>query len=196
MMLCFRRAAALVLALGLTTLAAGAQPLSFGQLDGPGVVILNQERVFAESLFGQRVQQELEAASAELAAENREIETALLEEERQLTDMRATMSAEEFRPLADEFDQRVEEIRAAQTARLRTLTALADRARQAFIELTTPILRELLQDRGASAVIDSRVVLYAAEGADITEAALERIDALLGDGGDRPILEQLGQSAP
>lgn len=185
--------------LGLTLLIASrglAQPLSFGQIEGPPVVTLSQERLFSESLFGQRVQAEIEAATNALAAENREIEAALLEEEQQLTQTRAGMSAEEFRPLGDEFDARVEAIRAEQNARLRRLTAQADAARRFFIQATTPILVALLRERGAAAVLDSRAVIYSVDGIDITDIALERIDAELGDGGEAPIMEQLDTGAP
>lgn len=173
-----------------------AQPLSLGRVDGPPIVILNQERLFSESLFGQRVQAELEEASSALSRQNRELEAALLEEEQSLTEQRTTMTAEEFRPLAEEFDTRVEEIRAVQSERLRRLSAQADGAEQLFIELTTPILRALLAEIGASAVLDSRVVIYVAEGGDVTEIALRRVNAELGDGGEEPILDRLIPNAP
>ena len=188
------------LMIGLALVWAGpsafAQPLSFGQIEGPAVVVLNQERLFSASQLGQRIRDELEAASTALARENRDLEAELLQEERALTDQRATMSAEEFRPLAEEFDARVEEIRQTQTERLRQLNAMADAAQQLFIELTTPVLQELLSERGATAVLDSRAVIYVIEGADITDAALARIDAELGDGGTEPILDRLGAVSP
>jgi Skp family chaperone for outer membrane proteins len=172
-----------------------AQPLSFGQIEGPAVVMLSQERLFSESLFGQRVQAEIEAASTALARENRQIEAALLEEELRLTARRAEMSAEEFRPLGDEFDTRVEAIRSEQGERLRRLTVQADAARRFFVQTTTPILVALLQERGAAAVLDSRAVIYSVDGIDITDLALERINAELGDGGEGPIFDQLGTAA-
>lgn len=181
------------LALSVAGPSAVAQPLSFGQVDGPEIVILNQERLFSESLFGQRIQEEIAAASAALAQQNRELEAQLLEEERDLTEQRAEMSAEEFAPLAEQFDARVEEIREMQSERLRQLNAQADRAQQLFIERTTPVMRDFLADRGASAVLDARAVIYVVEGADITELALDRIDEELGDGGDLPILELLAE---
>lgn len=173
-----------------------AQPLSIGRVEGPPIVILNQERLFSESLFGQRVQAELEAASAALSRQNRELEAALLEEEQSLTAQRATMSAEDFRPLAEEFDTRVEEIRAVQAERLRRLTAQADGAEQLFIQLTTPILRDLLTEIGAAAVLDSRVVIYVGEGGDVTDLALRRVNTDLGDGGEEPILDRIILNAP
>lgn len=184
------------LALLIGASSAFAQPLSFGRVDGPAIVVLNQERLFADSLFGQRVQAEIEAASEELSRQNRELEAALLEEELALTEQRATMSEEEFRPLAEAFDARVEGIREAQAQLLRRLSAQADAAQQLFVELTTPILRGLLRDIGASAVLDSRAVLYVADGGDVTEQALARIDAELGDGGEEPILDRLIPDTP
>lgn len=177
-------------------LPSHAQPLSFGQVEGPPVVTLSQERLFQESLFGQRLQEEIDAASTALARENREIEAALLEEERDLTARRAEMEADAFRPLAEEFDQRVETIREEQAQDLRRLTAQAEAARRYFIQATTPVLVELLQDRGAAAVLDSRAVIYSVEGIDITELALERIDAEIGDGGAGPILNLLAPDLP
>lgn len=181
---------------GLALLMAGpsafSQPLSFGTVDGPQIAVLNQERLFSETRFGQRIQAELEAASAELSRQNRELEAALLQEERDLTEQRGTMSAEEFQPLAEEFDARVEDIRQTQADRLRRLNAQADGVEQLFIEMTTPIMRDLLAERGVTAVLDSRAVIYVIEGADITDAAIARIDRDLGDGGDAPILEQIG----
>jgi len=184
---------------GVSLLAAShgvAQPLSFGQIQGPPVVTLSQERLFSESLFGQRVQAEIEAASGALARENREIEAALLEEELQLTGQRAEMTAEEFRPLGDEFDARVEAIRAEQSELLRRLTVQADAARRFFVQATTPILVDLLRERGAAAVLDSRAVIYAVDGIDITDLALERIDSELGDGGEGAILDRIGADPP
>jgi len=184
---------------GVSLMAAssgGAQPLSFGQVEGPAVVMLSQERLFSESLFGQRVQAEIEAATNALARENRQIEAALLEEEQQLTETRAGMSAEEFRPLGDEFDARVEAIRTEQNDRLRRLTSQADAARRFFVQATTPILVNLLRERGAAAVLDSRAVIYSVDGIDITDLALERIDAELGDGGEGAILNLPEIGAP
>jgi len=186
-----------LLAVGLLAASPGlAQPLSFGQIEGPAVVMLNQERLFSESLFGQRVQAEIEAATVALARENREIEAALLEEELLLTTQRAQMTAEEFRPIGNEFDTRVEAIRAEQSELLRRLTTQADAARRVFIQTTTPILVALLQERGAAAVLDSRAIIYSVDGIDITDLALERIDAELGDGGEGAILDRLGTGAP
>lgn len=163
--------------------AAPAQPAPFG-----AVLILNQERLVAQSLYGQRIQRELEEASSRLAAENRRIEAELAREELELTELRPTMEAAEFRVLADEFDTRVETIRAEREAEARALTQQADSAQAQFFERVAPILLDIVQERNAAVLMDSRSVLLSAEGVDVTEEAIAAIDATLGEGGDAPIV--------
>lgn len=153
------------------------------------IVIVNQERLLSQSLYGQRIQREVEAAGAALAAENRQIEGQLTEEELALTERRALMTPEAFRPVAEEFDARVNGIRAAQEAKGRALQQQAEAAQQTFFETAYPILVEILRTRGAGVLMDSRAVLLAADGIDITDEAVALIDARLGDGGPAPLID-------
>lgn len=163
----------------------------------PAIAIIDQERMLSGSRYGQRIQQEVEDAGAALVAENRRIEAQLTEEELSLTALRATMGADEFRPLAQEFNLRVEGIRAAQEAKSRALQAQAEAARVQFYELAFPVLVDLMRMRGAVVLMDNRAVLLSVEGIDITEAAILRIDNEIGDGGDAPLIDLDGtRSAP
>jgi Skp family chaperone for outer membrane proteins len=185
-------------ALGLAALFLAAPAARAQQQPAPSaVLVLNQDRLLAQTEFGQRIQSELEAASTALAAENRRIEAQLTEEELQLTELRPTMEADAFRVLADEFDTRVRGIRAAQDAKARDLTAQAEAAQQRFFEEIVPVLLDLVRARGASVLIDSRTVLLSAGGIDITDAAIAAIDATLGQGGEEPIIDLpgLGEAA-
>jgi len=185
------RAAALGLAaFALAPLEAHAQQV----LDpaAAAILVLNQDRLLSQTLFGQRIQQELEAASAALAAENRRIEGQLTEEELDLAERRPTMAPDDFRAIADEFDTRVGGIRAAQDAKARDLQSQAEAAQQRFFEETFPVLLEIVQARGASVLLDSRTVLLSAGSVDITEAAIAAIDEALGIGGDAPLFSLPG----
>lgn len=160
------------------------------------VLLLNQDRLLTASLYGQRIQREVEAAGSQLAAENRRIEARLTEEELQLTQRRGQMSADEFRPLAEEFDTRVEAIRAAQEAKGRALQAQAEAAQASFFDLVVPILVDLLRQRGAGVMIDSRAVLLSVEGVDITDEAIARVDAQIGEGASEPLIDLDGTASP
>lgn len=186
-------------AFGLAAFAIALPPAhaqQLGQAPADAILVLNQDRLLTQTAFGQRIQTELEAASAALAAENRRIEEQLTEEEQELTVRRPTMTPDDFREVADEFDTRVVGIRAAQDAKARDLQAQAEAAQQRFFEETFPVLLDIVQSRGASVLLDSRTVLLSAGSVDITEAAITAIDDALGSGGDTPLITLPDQSTP
>ena len=167
------RAAALALA-GLPVAAQGPAPLAVATLD--------QESLFLDSAFGQRVTRDLERDRDALSAENRAIEAELIDEERALIDRRAALPPAEFAPLAEAFDTKVERIRIEQDRKGRALQLQFEEARQRFLSEIGPVLTDLLRARGAQVLLDRGAVLISVEGVDITAAAIAAIDARLGDG--------------
>lgn len=138
--------------------------------------------MFQRSEFGARVLSEIDRRSEALARENRRIEAELTGEERALTDRRPDLEPAEFRARATAFDEKVRRIRAEQDAKARALANYQEEERQNFARAVAPILAELLGEIEAAVLLDSRVVLSASEGADVTERAIGRIDAALGSG--------------
>ena len=176
-----------LLSLGLGFLgfsSAGAQGV-----DTPASAILtiNQEHLFTDSLYGERVKSEIEAEKAQLEAEFRQIEADLTAEEKSLTEQRATLTNEEFRILADAFDEKVQDIRSTQKARALSLGRKMDQERAVYYELVLPVLGVLMKERGALAILERRTVFASANSIDITEIAVRRIDATLGDGLTQPV---------
>lgn len=146
------------------------------------VLTLDPERLFNNSLFGKRVAKEIEDHARALAAENRKIEADLTTEERDLTDERAKMAPDAFRKLADAFDAKVEGIRTAQDAKNRDLDTLREDERQRFLQAALPILGQLVRDSGAVAILNQQAIFLSFRGIDVTDRAIERIDAAIGDG--------------
>lgn len=181
-------------AFGLAALVCADSAAAQTAVPRSDVLVLNQERLLSQTEYGARIQEELEIASRALAAENRRIEEQLTSEELELTELRQTLPADEFRVLADEFDARVTGIRQAQDAKARDLQAQADLARQGFFEDTVPILLDLVEDRGAAVLLDSRTVFLSAGEIDITDAAIALIDERLGNGGEGPLISVPGLS--
>lgn len=181
-----RRAAglgvALVLALSVTAAGAQEPPPSASAAVQSDLVIVDSERLFTESRWGKRVADKLDVASRDLQAENRRIEAALTAEEKALTDKRATLPAEEFRKLADEFDTRVTGIRQAQADKVRELQARPEEERDRFLEAARPIIGEVMTAHGAVAVLDMRAVFLSVRSADITDEIIAALDERLGDG--------------
>lgn len=163
------------------SLASAAAAQELGRVVSP-ILTLDRERLFTDTLFGQRVTGDLEAASKLMAAETRRIEASLAEEERTLTEQRASLAPEEFRKLADAFDAKVQKARAERDQAKADLQAQIDAARQQFFEQIAPVLKALVRERGAILVLDKRAILLSAADIDLTDAAIARIDAVLGTG--------------
>lgn len=159
------------------------------------IVTLDRTRLFEETRMGKAILARVEAASADLIAENRRLEAALEEEERSLTQRRATLPAEDFRALASEFDTRVEELRVAQEAKSRALTQAREADQRRFFEASFPVLAELMQEVGAVAVIDRSVLILSFDRIDITSRAIAKLDAELGDGSSLAPLPDPGSEA-
>lgn len=175
--------AALLLALAGPLVAQGADapvaPLS-------AILTVTQERLFSGSRIGQAAESRFQAESRALVAENREIEAALEAEERSLTDRRAALPPADFRVLADAFDAKAEEIRAAREAKSRALTRQRDEERQRIFAAAVPVLAALMEEMGAVAIIERSSVLISFDRIDITDAAIARLDQVLGDGSALP----------
>ncbi len=174
---------AVACAVALTTGAAWAQGagLSLGepvatQTLRADVLVLDFDRLFSESAYGQRVTAEIEATGADIAAENRRIEADLTEEERQLTEQRDTMAPDAFRALADAFDEKVQALRRSQDAKARALGQRGDEARRVFLGAVEPILLRLMDEAGAQVILESRTVFAARDTIDVTDRAIAEVN--------------------
>jgi Skp family chaperone for outer membrane proteins len=152
---------------------------SIGRIDGGaagGVLTIDQPAFFEESAFGRASLQRLEERSRRLQAENRQIEEALEAEERSLTERRQQVSAEDFRALADAFDDKVEGIRNAQDAKGREIARTREADQQAFFGLAVPVLVELLREKGAVVLVDQSAIVLSLDSVDITAEAIARVN--------------------
>lgn len=169
---------------------AGAQPVADAPLlsrqqSAPAILTVDIERLFSQSQFGDRLSRDYAEGRADLAAENRRIADALREEELALAAQRPEMDPAVFRVEAEAFDAKAQGIRRAQDAKERALEDTLSSARSQFLEATSPILGQLMVDRGAYAILDRRSVLLSLGAIDVTDEAVLRIDSAIGDGSDQ-----------
>ena len=191
-------------AYGLAILLAGAPAVAQVAPELPpqaaaGVLTLDQDRLFAGSLFGQRIVADIDSASRLLASENRRIEADLAVEEKALTARRATLPAPEFGGLADAFDEKVGDIRRTQENKARALILRREAEQKRFFEAALPVLSAILREIGAVAILDSKAIFLSSDRVDVTDEAIARIDTILGDGtplpGREPVLQDDGGGA-
>lgn len=148
------------------------------------ILTISPERLYTESDFGERITREIEEEGASIAAENREIEAQLTAEERELTELRDTLDPASFREQANAFDEKVQQLRREQDEKARMLGQRTEEARRALLAAAQPVLSQLMLESGAVAILDRRAVLLSVDAVDITEKAIDRVNARIGDGAD------------
>lgn len=155
--------------------------LDLGAVHSP-VLVIDFERVFAESAFGRALTADVEATRAEILAENREIEAELTAEEQRLTVQRTQMAPEAFRTLADQFDLKVQRLRAEQDRKAEALGQRGESSRMEFLQAARPVLEQIMRSADAAVILERRNVLVSVDAVDVTDQAIDLIDASVESG--------------
>jgi Skp family chaperone for outer membrane proteins len=154
------------------------------------ILTVDQELLFAESDWGKRTQRMLEETGGKIAAENERLATQLSAEEKALTQQRGTLDPAEFRKQAEAFDIRATEVRRERAKVVENLNAWAEADRAAFYRAALPLMGEMMQERGAVAVLDRRTVFVSLDAIDLTQDLVARLNKDLGDGAGTVPLQQ------
>ncbi|HEY9039203.1 MAG TPA: OmpH family outer membrane protein [Roseovarius sp.] len=176
-------ALALFITPGLTISGGAARAQDAGAVQSE-ILTLDPDRLFANTMVGQRLTAQYEAERDRLIASNRELEAELRAEEQALTDARKGMTPKEFRAKADAFDAKVRSIRQENDRKARDLERGREIAPLSLMRIAEPVLVELMRETGGKIILDNRQVLLRADAIDITDLAVARIDARIGDGSD------------
>lgn len=169
-----RLAGACLLSLALPVLApAQEQPQQV--LRSP-ILVIDFDELFRLSERGQRVLQQFEAERRALAEEIAAIDAEMAAEEQSLTERRATLSPEEFRDLADAFDDKVQRLRAEQDDKAAALNRRQTEEQLRFRQAAAPVLGQLMLDTGALIVVEKRSLVVFNDAIDVTQITAERMD--------------------
>lgn len=173
--------AVLCVGLGLSALApdAGrAQDIGVVQSD---VLVIDPDRLLEETRLGQAMLAEFKERREALIEKNHGIEQALEKEERELTKLRDRKTPEEFRKLADAFDEKVQKIRSENERAVEDIERYRESIPVRFLQEVEPVLKGLLDNANGAVIVDKRSVMLSADVVDITEPAIVRIDEQIGD---------------
>jgi Skp family chaperone for outer membrane proteins len=146
------------------------------------VATIDQERLFADSLFGKAFNEKLRKDVNELEEENTRIANELTDEETALTEKRKELTNEEFRKLAAIFNDKVEVIRRDQALKQKNLNSEQVQAQLAFFVKAKPIIVDLMNELGILFILNDQAIFMAGNSGDITNTAIGRIDQTLGAG--------------
>jgi len=148
---------------------------SLGTPSSP-VLVIAQDRLFTESKVGREIVAQDTVRRDRLRAESKKIDASFEEEEKQLTEQRATLSKEEFRAFAVAFDARVVAARASQEEKSQDILREMEGMRRSFFLKAVPILQQIMSDYNAVILVDQRSVLLSDNRINITDEAIGRLN--------------------
>jgi Skp family chaperone for outer membrane proteins len=156
-----------------------------GNMPRTSVIIIDKQRVLSETLYGRRLASELRQMEQLQIADNKRLLQELELEEASLTKQRSSMNADEFRVLAANFDEKVQLISDQQQAKNQRRMEQRRKDQMILMSATGPVFETLMRDTGADVIIEQRYAFVWNDAINLTDVAIERIDALLGDGKTR-----------
>ena len=99
-------------------------------------------------------------------------------EEKDLSELRSSLSADEFRPKALAFDQKVTIIRLEQAQKEEDLLKIIRKKESDFYKNIYPLLYKLLSEHGGLILLDQRNVVLWDSSVDITDEAIDMINRI------------------
>ena len=140
------------------------------------ILVVDLDRAYENSLFGKSMRAQFREDNQDVAAENTLLLNALKDEELQLTEDRANLSAEEFAAAAAAFDAKVQKIRSARLEKIRQVDEQFKGLKPQFFKRIEPFFDLIMQQFNATVILEKSSILRSIEGIDITELLVERVD--------------------
>ena len=141
------------------------------------ILVLSQDDLFKKSDPGRAILEIFEEKQSTLLAEAAAIEQQLIVEEKNLTEQRGKLNAEDFQILAEQFDIKVEKMRKSRADKDKKLQQNFTIWRKKFVQIVLPIVREQMSQFNALVVLDSnnRGLIYDKK-VDVTDVVIKRLN--------------------
>jgi Skp family chaperone for outer membrane proteins len=176
-----------VVAAAVAVAAVGVSVDAFAQRNRNqgGTVVLNYQRVVAESALGRDMGAKLAQIRQQVAQEAQALqpEGASLEQERQrLAQASRNMSPEQIRnsaslaPQVQQFSQRLQQFQARQQGLQGDFECSQAFALRDFERLSSPVVQSVMASRGAGVVLDTGSIVHASPDLDITNTVIQQLD--------------------
>jgi len=156
-------------------------PVTGFATDHSNVFTVDMSKMLKFTNLGKYIISENNKSRSKLQKENDILESELLLEENLLSELRKTLTADEFLKKAIAFDEKVTVIRSNQARKEEILDDQIRKEEAEFFKAIYPILFQIVSEQGGMILLDQRNVVLFDSSVDITQDAIELINRVLGD---------------
>lgn len=158
--------------------AAAAQDQNFGPVV-PGVCVYHHDRLMAQSTAGQSLVAGLQRLQQEVQTELSPYEQFIQTEGQALQQGQATIPQDQLQQRAQALETRYREFEGLRQTRTGELRYTLAYQQQQIGQAVDPILGALYAERGCGILLSADAVMRANPQMDLTEAAIQRLNAAL-----------------
>jgi Skp family chaperone for outer membrane proteins len=159
--------------------AAAAAPAAKGGLPPVIVALFDKESLFRESSAGKDFRKQLDELRNKFQGDLSRRQEDLRKKEGDLRNRQAIMSAEAFEAERKKFEEDVTQAQSTFEEKQREIQGAIARAEEEITKATTPILAELMRQKGATLLFDKAFVLISVNEFDITADVIKKLDVTL-----------------
>ncbi len=138
------------------------------------VLVVDRERVLRDSAPGRALAAAIQEQRLALQSASAEVEKAMEAEETEIDQIRDRLTPQQFEERLRDFDQRVRQVRRDSQQASQALHSRVNDARREMEQALNLVLRDILEERGASVLLNAQTVIMAREEIDITGEAIDR----------------------
>lgn len=158
--------------------AAAAQEQNFGPVV-PGVCVYHHDRLMAQSTAGQSLVAGVQRLQQEVQTELAPYEQFIQTEGQALQQGQASIPQDQLQQRARDLDTKYREFEGLRQTRTGELRYTLAYQQQQISQAVDPILGALYAERGCGILLSADAVMRANPQMDITEAAIQRLNAAL-----------------
>ncbi|MBI1366399.1 MAG: hypothetical protein GC153_10660 [Alphaproteobacteria bacterium] len=170
--------AALLAAAGLGAAATSASAQDKNQ-KGPVILVLNQAEVIQQSKAGQSMRPQLEKLQKDATDEYNAAVESLVKESEDLKKQKDLMAQDVWTQKAQQLQQKQQNLPVLREQKVRELELSQQKAIGVINDALQPILKKIVDDRGATVLLDGSAVMYASVDADITPQVISELNKKL-----------------
>jgi Skp family chaperone for outer membrane proteins len=170
---------AVTLILGAVAAGIAAPPAMAQKMKPVAVAVIDSQRIGREALAFKDAREQLQKIRAGYQSEVAKEEEKFRAEEQELARQRTVLTGEAFDARRRDFERRVTEVQRHVQERSRQLEQSFNDVRGEVGKVMLVLITDLAKERDFALVIDKAQTAYRADGLDITDEVLKRLDKKL-----------------
>ena len=143
------------------------------------ILFINLQYIVGQSKAGSSLREQSEELNSEIINLRDEITKSLQEKGKKLEDERTLLSPEVFQERADELRKEAEEKQNELNVRLQKIQQAIQRASNSIDSVISPILTEIVNEKGAKMLLERQTLLFADPKLDVSAEVIKKLNRRL-----------------